>query len=147
MGHKRPVYMGGQTPFGRKVAAGPFWPFLPARSWEMPVESELPAKLGQCWKKPPGHNFDFRAKSNRLIALDVIFFFFFFVFVLILLINWQKFNGKMCKSKIIDKCLFDNSNTSSSRIVFLFLSRLQDLTHIRKYGVGTLVRINLRNKG
>ena len=57
------------------------------------------------------------------------------------------FNGHMCKSKIIDKCLFDNSNTGSTRIVFLFLSRLQDLTHIRKYGVGTLVRINLRNKG
>ena len=57
------------------------------------------------------------------------------------------FNLHMCESKIIDKCLFDSSNTGSSRIVFLFLSRFQDLTHIRKYGVGTLVRINLRNKG
>ena len=37
---------------------------LPARSWEMPVKCELPAKIGRCWKKPPGRNFDFRAKSS-----------------------------------------------------------------------------------
>ena len=41
-----------------------FDPVLPARSWEMPVERELPAKIGRCWKKPSGHNFDFRAKSS-----------------------------------------------------------------------------------
>ena len=41
-----------------------FDPVLPARSWEMPVERELPAKIGRCWKKPPGRNFDFRAKSS-----------------------------------------------------------------------------------
>ena len=41
-----------------------FDPVLPARSWEMPVKCELPAKIGRCWKKPPGRNFDFRAKSS-----------------------------------------------------------------------------------
>merc|ERR1712240_277518 len=42
-----------------------FDPVLPARSWEMPVERELPAKIGRCNEKPSGHNFDFRAKSSR----------------------------------------------------------------------------------
>ena len=37
---------------------------LPAPSWEMPVERELPAKIGQCNKKLLGHNFDRRAKSS-----------------------------------------------------------------------------------
>ena len=37
---------------------------LPARSWEMPDERELPAKIGRCWKKLGSHNFDFRAKSS-----------------------------------------------------------------------------------
>ena len=37
---------------------------LPARSWELPVERELPAKIGRCYEKPSGHNFDFRAKSS-----------------------------------------------------------------------------------
>ena len=32
---------------------------LPARSWEMPVERELPAKIGGVTKKLGGHNFDF----------------------------------------------------------------------------------------
>ena len=41
-----------------------FDPVLPARSWEMPVKCELPAKIGRCSKKPSGHNFDFKAKSS-----------------------------------------------------------------------------------
>ena len=41
-----------------------FDPVLPARSWEMTVERELPAKIGRCSKKLGGHNFDFRAKSS-----------------------------------------------------------------------------------
>ena len=41
-----------------------FDPVLPARSWEMPVKCELPAKIGRCSKKLGGHNFDFRAKSS-----------------------------------------------------------------------------------
>ena len=41
-----------------------FDPVLPARSWEMPVKCELPAKIGRCSKKPSSHNFDFRAKSS-----------------------------------------------------------------------------------
>ena len=41
-----------------------FDPVLPARSWEMPVKCELPAKIGRCWKKYHGHDFDFRAKSS-----------------------------------------------------------------------------------
>ena len=49
---------------GTKWLSGPFVRVLPAWSWEMPVERELPAKLGRCWRKPPGHNFDFRAKSS-----------------------------------------------------------------------------------
>ena len=35
-----------------------FDPVLPARSWEMPVKCELPAKIGRCSKKLAGHNFD-----------------------------------------------------------------------------------------
>ena len=41
-----------------------FDPVLPARSWEMPVKCELPAKIGRCSKKLAGRNFDFRAKSS-----------------------------------------------------------------------------------
>ena len=41
-----------------------FDPVLPARSWEMPVKCELPAKIGRCSKKYHGRNFDFRAKSS-----------------------------------------------------------------------------------
>ena len=41
-----------------------FDPVLPARSWEMPVERELPAKIGGGTKKLGGHIFDFRAKSS-----------------------------------------------------------------------------------
>ena len=41
-----------------------FDPVLPARSWEMPVKCELPAKIGRCYEKLGGHNFDFRAKSS-----------------------------------------------------------------------------------
>ena len=41
-----------------------FDPVLPARSWEMPVKCELPAKIGRCSKNLAGRNFDFRAKSS-----------------------------------------------------------------------------------
>ena len=41
-----------------------FDPVLPARSWEMPVKCELPAKIGRCNEKLAGHNFDRRAKSS-----------------------------------------------------------------------------------
>ena len=37
---------------------------LPARSWEMPEEHELPAKVGRCNEKLLVHNFDRRAKSS-----------------------------------------------------------------------------------
>ena len=53
---------------GTKWLSGPFVRVLPAWSWEMPVERELPAKLGRCWRKPPGHNFDFRAKVKIVTA-------------------------------------------------------------------------------
>ena len=43
---------------------GRFGRVLPARSWEMPVERELPAKIGRCYQKLLGHNFDRRAKSS-----------------------------------------------------------------------------------
>ena len=33
---------------------------LPARSWEMPAECELPAKIGRCFKNLRGHNSDYR---------------------------------------------------------------------------------------
>ena len=45
---KRPVSKGEKTPVGQKVAVGPFGSVLPARSWEMPVERGLPAKIGRC---------------------------------------------------------------------------------------------------
>ena len=38
---------------------------LLARSWQIPVERELPAKKGRCYKNLAGRNFDFRAKSSR----------------------------------------------------------------------------------
>ena len=47
-----------------KRLRGRFDRVLPARSWEMPVERELPAKIGRCNEKPSGHNFDFKAKSS-----------------------------------------------------------------------------------
>ena len=34
-----------------------FDPVLPARSWEMPVKCELPAKIGRCCNRRYGHNF------------------------------------------------------------------------------------------
>ena len=43
-----------------------FDPVLPARSWEMPVKCELPAKIGRCLPKPFGHNFHISAlKLNQ----------------------------------------------------------------------------------
>ena len=62
---KCPLYIGEQTPFGRKVAAAPFDRFLPAQSWEMPVERELPAKIRWCKENLAGRHFDFREKSSR----------------------------------------------------------------------------------
>ena len=57
-----------------------FDPVLPARSWEMPVERELPAKIGRCWKKPYGHNFQISAlKLNQR----------YFVYIKIPLIQFQ----------------------------------------------------------
>ena len=34
-----------------------FDPVLPARSWEMPVKCELPAKIGRCCNRRYGHTF------------------------------------------------------------------------------------------
>ena len=42
-----------------------FDPVLPARSWEMPVERELPAKIGRCWKNLAGCNFDLSKNLSR----------------------------------------------------------------------------------
>ena len=49
---KTPLYIGEQMPFGPRAL---FDCVLPARSWEMPVERELPAKIGRCYKKLAGH--------------------------------------------------------------------------------------------
>ena len=46
-----------------------FDPVLPARSWEMPVERELPAKIGRCFAKPYGHNF-----QNSALSLNQRYF-------------------------------------------------------------------------
>ena len=57
-----------------------FDPVLPARSWEMPVKCELPAKIGRCSKKPYGHNFQISAlKLNQR----------YFVYIKIPLIQFQ----------------------------------------------------------
>ena len=57
-----------------------FDPVLPARSWEMPVERELPAKIGRCYEKPYGHNFQISAlKLNQR----------YFVYIKIPLIQFQ----------------------------------------------------------
>ena len=41
-----------------------FYYVLHTRSWETPVECELPAKIGWCNENLAGRNFDFRAKSS-----------------------------------------------------------------------------------
>ena len=57
-----------------------FDPVLPARSWEMPVERELPAKIGRCYEKPYGHNFHISAlKLNQR----------YFIYIKIPLIQFQ----------------------------------------------------------
>ena len=57
-----------------------FDPVLPARSWEMPVERELPAKIGRCYEKPFGHNF-----QNSALTLNQRYF----VYIKIPLIQFQ----------------------------------------------------------
>ena len=60
----RPLYIREQTPLAEKWLRALFDRVLPAWSWEMPVERELPAKIGRCLPKLFGHNFDRRAKSS-----------------------------------------------------------------------------------
>ena len=48
----------------KKWLWGRFDRVLPAWSWEMQVERELPAKIGQCNENLAGRNFDFRAKFS-----------------------------------------------------------------------------------
>ena len=57
-----------------------FDPVLPARSWEMPVKCELPAKIGRCSPKPFGHNF-----QNSALSLNQRYF----VYIKIPLIQFQ----------------------------------------------------------
>ena len=62
---KRPVHIREQTPFGRKLATGPFLQCFACPKLKMPVERELPAYLWRCLPILAGHNFDLRAKSSR----------------------------------------------------------------------------------
>ena len=55
---KRPVYM------GEKWLWGIFDRVLPARSWDMPVQRELAAKIGWCYEELLGTNFNARAKCS-----------------------------------------------------------------------------------
>ena len=55
---KRPVYM------GEKWLWGIFDRVLPARSWDMPVQRELAAKIGRCYEELLGTNFNARAKCS-----------------------------------------------------------------------------------
>ena len=55
---------GNKCPVDKKWLRGRFDRVLPARSWEMPVERELPAKIGRCNENLAGRNFDLRAKSS-----------------------------------------------------------------------------------
>ena len=48
-----------------------FDPVLPARSWEMPVKCELPAKIGRCLPKPFGHNFHISALKLNQRYFDI----------------------------------------------------------------------------
>ena len=59
------VYEGGVEHFFDRV--------LPAQSWEMLVERELPAKIGRCSKNLGGHNSDFRAKSSRVNFIYLLY--------------------------------------------------------------------------
>ena len=59
--------------------SGRFDRVLPARSWEMTVERELPAKIGRCYKKPFGHNFRISA-----LTLNQQYF----IYIKIPLIQW-----------------------------------------------------------
>ena len=45
---------------GKKWLQALFDRVLPAQSWEMLVDRNLPAKIGQCYKDIAGHNFDLR---------------------------------------------------------------------------------------
>ena len=56
---------------GKNWMRGLFDRVLPARSWEMPVERELAAKLRRRSKKPGGQNFDFGAKSSCENSFDI----------------------------------------------------------------------------
>ena len=55
---------GNKCPVDKQWLRGRFDRVLPARSWEMPVKRELPAKIGRCSKNLAGRNFDFIAKSS-----------------------------------------------------------------------------------
>ena len=44
---------------------------LPDRSWDMPVERELPSKIGWCNEELAGHNFDL--KQNPLERIFYIY--------------------------------------------------------------------------
>ena len=55
---------GNKWPVDNKWLRGRSDCVLPARSWEMPVKCEEPAKIGRCYKNLAGCNFDFRAKSS-----------------------------------------------------------------------------------
>ena len=81
------LYVGIILPIGpTPISLFLFDPVLPARSWEMPVERELPAKIGRCYEKPYGHNFQISAlKLNQR----------YFVYIKIPLIQFQGWNMKI----------------------------------------------------
>ena len=62
-----------------KWLRGLFDRVLPARNWEMPVKRELPAKIGRCFAKPFGHNFQISA-----LTLNQRYF----IYIKIPLIQW-----------------------------------------------------------
>ena len=49
---------------GEKWLWGIFDRVLPARSWDMPVQRELAAKIGWCYEELLGTNFNARAKCS-----------------------------------------------------------------------------------
>ena len=77
---------GNKCPVDKKWLRGRFDRVLPARSWEMPVERELPAKIGQCSIRRYGHDFQNSAKATE----SAIFFIYMWIYCVPSLLGGQR---------------------------------------------------------
>ena len=84
---------GNIFPVDKKWLQGRFDRVLPTWSWEMPVERELLAKIGRCWNRRYGHNF-----QNSALSLNQRYF----VYIKIPLIQFQGWNMKIVAVRFCD---------------------------------------------